>query len=635
MRRRGSVRKPVFALLLFVVGALNGSLYRFATVSGEEHRAGRPVNPPARTPALHTRLQSGVRAGPTGTEFATQIGALSLTAREAAVLAQVAEGNLPRFLRQFRAVSVTNVAEGKTNTATFQVMPDYLAIGSDADYLLMPVSPGTAQRIADRLDCSLPTPKMVDAIYGAASVKLPPVPIPPSAAMTSVAVFSQHNAIVREQRERLQTAHPLGALSAGHKKDLVITPRLISAPGKVAIYGWHQTNGEPIQPLYLGHTAAWVDYSQCARLVRNDLVVNGQPKRLREVLSDPAWCGLLSDEGVIPAAFYPTNLFAQGTNSSVAAAATPTAVSAELTNDFSGFTTNHPWGERVASFVFAPDVKIHVNAPPLEEFASNKMVQLVFYALPNGNTTEQTIGKVLKPGDDWHYDIQHIGAQTRFLRSVETNRTVVVAYLENSLKSWPAWRRKYGDGSIAGVLARVRRLFAPYPTEVVLNGHSGGGSLIFGYLNTVTNIPAEVRRIAFLDSNYAYDRALGHKDKLVRWLKADGNCLCVVAYNDAVALLNGKTFVSPAGGTWGRSHTMQTDLSEDFEFKRQADAEFERFTALQGRIQFILKENPQQQIFHTVQVERNGFIHSLLIGTPQENQGYEYFGARAYSNWIR
>ena len=29
-------------------------------------------------------------------------------------------------------------------------------------------------------------------------------------------------------------------------------------------------------------------------------------------------------------------------------------------------------------------------------------------------------------------------------------------------------------------------------------------------------------RIAFLDSNYAYDRALGHKDKLVKWLAGPG-----------------------------------------------------------------------------------------------------------------
>ena len=51
-------------------------------------------------------------------------------------------------------------------------------------------------------------------------------------------------------------------------------------------------------------------------------------------------------------------------------------------------------------------------------------------------------------------------------------------------------------------------------------------------------------------------------------------------------------------------------------------------------MQFILKENPERQIFHTVQVERNGFIHCIVSGTTNEAKGYDYFGPRAYSPWI-
>ena len=136
---------------------------------------------------------------------------------------------------------------------------------------------------------------------------------------------------------------------------------------------------------------------------------------------------------------------------------------------------------------------------------------LIFYALPNGNTTAQTIGRVLKPGDDWHYDIQHIGAQTRFLRDLLKDRDVVVVYLEAESRSWPAWRKAHGDDPIPGIVAAVQKLFAGRDVETVLSGHSGGGSLIFGYLNAVTNIPDNVVRIAFLDSNYAYDKARGHE----------------------------------------------------------------------------------------------------------------------------
>ena len=208
-----------------------------------------------------------------GTEFARRVAPLDLPEREKEIFVQITSGNVPDFLRKLSPVPARSVADGKTNTATFYATPDYLAIGSDNDYFLIPISPNTAQRIADALHCSLPTPKMVDEIYSAAEVKLAPSPIPPSAAMTTVPVFSNHNAIVHAQRAEQLNAHPLGALVAGHQKDVVISAKLASAPGKVAIYGWHQTNGTPIQPLYLKHSASWVDYSQCTRLVQQKMTV--------------------------------------------------------------------------------------------------------------------------------------------------------------------------------------------------------------------------------------------------------------------------------------------------------------------------------------------------------------------------
>jgi hypothetical protein len=570
----------------------------------------------------------------TGTEFAKRITPLDLTGREKEIVAQITSGNVPNFLRKLCPVPATSVGEGVTNTATFYATPDYLAIGSDDDYFLIPMSPNTAQRIADALHCSLPTPKMVDEIYAAAEVKLAPSPIPPSPAMTTVPVFSNHCATVRAQRAEQLKTHPLGALVAGHQKDVVISAKLASAPGKLAIYGWHQTNGVPIQPLYLKHTAAWVDYSQCIRLVQQNMAVNGLTKTVAEVLADPALAGLLSNEGPIPNPRYPTNALPP-----LPVKAGPLDSTSPAKTNAAGLNSlleNPEFNERITSFTFNPEVKIRVNAPGPSSFTAGKKVLLIFYALPNGNTTDQTVGRALQPGDDWHYDIQHIGAQTRFLREVIKDRTVVVVYLEASPKSWPAWRKQHGDKPIPDIIATVKKLFAGLEVETVLSGHSGGGSFIFGYLNAVEQIPEDVVRIAFLDSTYAYDRALGHKDKLVKWLATpDQHCLCVLAYNDAVALLNGKPFVSAAGGTWGRSHTMQRDLVEDFKFTTRTNAEFQNYSALDGRVQFILKENPERKIFHTVQVERNGFIHSMVSGTPEEGKGYEYFGPRAYSKWIQ
>ncbi|HEV2693165.1 MAG TPA: hypothetical protein VG347_09750, partial [Verrucomicrobiae bacterium] len=222
---------------------------------------------------------------PTAEGFAEHITQLDLSVREREITAQIFAGNVPDFLRKLCPVTVTNVTEGITNTGTFFVAPDYLAIGSDTNYLLMPISGNTAQRIADKLGCVLPTRKMVDEIYAAAEVKLAPSPIPPTAAMTTVPQFVAHNEAVWTQRRAVVEAHPLGALVAGHKKDVVVTARLNTVTNKIAIYGWHRlTNGVAIQPLFLGHVAWWVDYSQCIRLVSQMMLVNGEKRSVADVL---------------------------------------------------------------------------------------------------------------------------------------------------------------------------------------------------------------------------------------------------------------------------------------------------------------------------------------------------------------
>jgi hypothetical protein len=234
---------------------------------------------------------------PNGTEFARSITNLSLPEREQKVLEAVKSGNVPSFLRKLVPVTV----KSGTINATYLVAPDYLAVGSDDDYFLTPLSPYTAQAIADLLGCSLPTTQMVDDIYANATVKLAPAPIPPSPAMTTVPVFLQHNAMVLAQRKQKSSV----GLVAGHKKDVVIATKVFATPGKVAIYGWHKSDGKPIQPLYTGHTAAWVDYSHGIRLVQRRMMVNGHAKTIDEVLADPRLAPLLSREGVMRESRYP------------------------------------------------------------------------------------------------------------------------------------------------------------------------------------------------------------------------------------------------------------------------------------------------------------------------------------------
>ncbi|HEX7846179.1 MAG TPA: hypothetical protein VF476_10300, partial [Chitinophagaceae bacterium] len=158
-----------------------------------------------------------------------------------------------------------------------------------------------------------------------------------------------------------------------------------------------------------------------------------------------------------------------------------------------------------------------------------------------------------------------------------------------------------------------------------------GGSFIFGYLASFEKIPVQVKRISFLDSDYGYDSS--YYPKFKEWLSAGGS-LNVFAYNDSVALFNGKPVVSATGGTWYRSRLFLKHLYEDFKFSKLEDDSLVVYASKNRHIQFLFKTNPDQKIYHTQQVELNGFIHSVLCGTRRESKKYTYYAARAYSDLI-
>jgi hypothetical protein len=290
------------------------------------------------------------------------------------------------------------------------------------------------------------------------------------------------------------------------------------------------------------------------------------------------------------------------------------------------------YAQRPGTIQFRDDVTITVDRSP--SFKSSLPTQVIFFALPNGNTTAQTMGKLIDSTDDWHYDIQHIKAQTEFLRTTIKNENLIVVYVENNFRSWPLWKSRHSDHlqQIQTIIDSTIELLKLKQYSIHLNGHSGGGSFIFGYMAGIEKIPAVVKRITFIDSNYGYDSS--HTDKFKNWLSSvHDSHLTVYAYNDSVVIYNGKPLVSPTGGTWYRSRKMIADLSAVFPFTTVVDS-MNHYSALNHRINFYLKENPEGKIFHTQQVELNGFIHSVLIGTPFENKRYQYFGKRAYTSFI-
>lgn len=246
----------------------------------------------------------------TGNQFSKLIidTNLSLSAREEMIWQEVKNGNIPSFLRKLSPIEINKVIDTKNYKLIIYTSTDYLSIGTDTDYFYMPTTPMLAQRIANLTHSLLPTKSMVDEIYRQAVIKLEPQPIPPTKAMTTVPVFSAHHEIVLNQLQALGSSYKQGNLTAGNKKDIIISNKIYGQPTpRVVIYGWHKLDGKAIQPVYNKHTNTWADYSHGVRLVSDTGYLNGKKVKLADLLKDPILHELLSDEGIITEAKYPIN----------------------------------------------------------------------------------------------------------------------------------------------------------------------------------------------------------------------------------------------------------------------------------------------------------------------------------------
>ena len=254
----------------------------------------------------------------TGSQFMRYVSAMNSADREQAILDEISKGNLPQFLRKLVPVELQcELASGKELIATIFVTPDYLAIGSDADFLRMPMNLHTAVTIAERFGFVLPTRKMVDAIYVQSRHRLAPQPLPAGEQMRSTQYYWTHNALIDDQERALGAR--LGELVSGDKKDVVMTNRLATHVGRIAIYGWHRAAGEPIQPLSTVHGANYADYSHGIRLISRWALIDGQRRLIRDILRDPSTARVLSDEGPIRVDWRP--LAAQVDGATIASAA--------------------------------------------------------------------------------------------------------------------------------------------------------------------------------------------------------------------------------------------------------------------------------------------------------------------------
>lgn len=307
-----------------------------------------------------------------------------------------------------------------------------------------------------------------------------------------------------------------------------------------------------------------------------------------------------------------------------------------------GFQRSPYFDEQVRTFTFDPAITVRINAPAPSAYRPERPTSLVIYALPNGNTIAQTIGCQEAEGRDWHFYIQHIGAQTRYLRQVLRDRNLVVAYVEIEGLNWGAWREAHTDSGprIVALVDAIRAPFAPERTTVSLTAHSGGGSLIFSYTNEVAALPDWIERIVCLDANYRYGDADDQAEKLVAWLQRGGvdgappHYLGIVAYDDRNIELNGKKVVGSKGGTYRKTRAMAERMGQLAALAVEDAPDRTHWTGFDGRLDFTLFKNPDNRILHTVLVQRNGFIHALTFGT-QHAGIVELFAAPAYLEWVQ
>ncbi len=213
-------------------------------------------------------------------------------ARETAILEAVRRGDIatPRWIE----IQSTY----KDHTATFFVSADALRVGDDEDSIRVNVSARTAQKIADSLECVLPTPKLCDLIWEQAEVKLPPSIQKPDATMGNTSRMVLHHKTVEDKVAGRE------GLIENVGKHWVLTNRLTWRRNVAANYGWYD-DASPRwsgkhrlwQTLGTAHNLDHVDYSQVQRLVQRRCIVDGEERDIVDIMRDVKLAGLVSSEG--------------------------------------------------------------------------------------------------------------------------------------------------------------------------------------------------------------------------------------------------------------------------------------------------------------------------------------------------
>jgi hypothetical protein len=250
--------------------------------------------------SLYHTIPAATNTNLLGSQFGQSIINVPATQqRDDMVYQQCAAGNVPGWMRDFKAITV----QEKSNTLTYFVSPDVLCIGNgnsdDTDFLRVSLNGYTAKRVVDLFGCLLPTKKIADQIWQAADLKLMPQTMGGNYQMITTQTLMDHNSVIEKQR-----AGRNFNIITGHKKDIVSTNHLLVDRTRLAIYGWFYPTGQAIQgptPNSASHDVNYQDYSSSIRLVSRQAILNQQAVNLYDVLNSKDYAYLISDEGTMNA----------------------------------------------------------------------------------------------------------------------------------------------------------------------------------------------------------------------------------------------------------------------------------------------------------------------------------------------